>query len=367
MVDANTTSRPSAAVANTTANANASNSNASNLNIASPSPSKPSPLPAPINHSVSAPPFTALTTKSPSPSQQNDALFHATLSQVLSSPVQIQKLMAAIGAGGFSFSGDGHPQGIIPQSIMQQPFPSQPQPQPQPQPQFPQHTNTNPQQLMPYDPAPFHTDYTGALLPSSGDGDLAPFEAHDEHLQKTYTSTHEISEDVDELQANIHSLLHGLGFDPTTFDTGNAQVSLDDTYGPELGSGQDSFDFGSYLNGLDLPSGGVGGHAGQVEEDPDMESLRLVDKLDSARAAGVEKKVPTEQVHAFLDEVASQDGSMDVAASLMQTNQGVNATRGRKRKSEVADVGSFSGAPEAASSTPTSSAAMTGNRSKRKR
>jgi heat shock transcription factor len=222
---------------------------------------------------------------------------------------------------------------------------------------------------MPYDPAAFHTDYTGAfsLLPSSGDGDLAPFEAHDEHLQKTYSSAHEISEDVDELQTNIHSLLHGLGFDPTTFDTGNAQVSLDDTYGSGLGSGQDSFDFGSYLNGLDLPSGGVDGHAGQVEEDPDMESLRLVDKLDSARAAGVETKMPTEQVHAFLDEVASQDSSMDVAASLMQTNQGANATRGRKRKSDAVDVGSFSGAPEAASSTPTSSAAMTGNRSKRKR
>ncbi|KAG1844118.1 hypothetical protein C8R48DRAFT_780415 [Suillus tomentosus] len=69
------------------------------------------------------------------------------------SPVQMQKLIAALGGGGFSFPGDGHTQGIIPQSIMQQPFPAQPPPQPQPQAQLPQqHTNANPAQLMPYDP-----------------------------------------------------------------------------------------------------------------------------------------------------------------------------------------------------------------------
>jgi len=216
---------------------------------------------------------------------------------------------------------------------------------------------------MPYDPAAFHSDYSGAfsLLHSSGGGDLAPFESHDEHLQKTYSSAQEINADVDELQTNIHSLIQSLGIDPTTFDaSGNPQTSLDDAYG----SGQDSFDFGSYLNGLDLVSGGVGAHAGQEGEgeDPDMESLRLVDKLDSTARAVVEAKIPTEQVHAFLDEVASQDGSLDVASPLMQTNQGANTTRGRKRKSDATDVGSFSGTTEA-----TVSSAATGNRSKRKK
>jgi heat shock transcription factor len=214
---------------------------------------------------------------------------------------------------------------------------------------------------MPYDPAAFPSDYSGAfsLLSSSGSGDLAPFESHDEHLQKTYSSAHEINADVDELQTNIHSLIQSLGIDPTTFDgAGNPQTSLDDTYG----SGQDSFDFGSYLNGLDLVSGGVGGHAGQEEEDPEMESLRLVDKLDSTARTAVETKIPTEQVHAFLDEVASQDGSMDVTLPLMQTNQDANTPRGRKRKSDAADVGSFSSTTEA-----TASSAVTGNRSKRKR
>jgi len=213
---------------------------------------------------------------------------------------------------------------------------------------------------MPYDPAAFHSDYSGAfsLLPSSGGGDLAPFESHDEHLQKTYSSAQEINTDVDELQTNIHSLIQSLGIDPTTFDaTGNPQ-SLDDTYD----TGQDSFDFGSYLNGLDLVSGGVGVHAGQEEEDPDMESLRLVNKLDSTARAVVETKIPTEQVHAFLDEVASQDGSMDLPSPLMQTNQGANTPRGRKRKSDATDVVSFSGTTEA-----TASSAATGNRSKRKR
>jgi len=217
---------------------------------------------------------------------------------------------------------------------------------------------------MPYDPATFHTDYSGAfsILPSSTGGDLAPFEAHEGDLQKTYSSAQEINADVDELQTNINSLIQSLGIDPAMFDaTGNIQPSLDDAYS----SGQDSFDFGSYLNGLDLASGGVGvGEAArQEEDDKDMESLRLVDKLDStARPVGVETKMPTEQVHAFLDEVASQDGSIDLTASLMQTNQGANAnaTRSRKRKSDAADIG-LSGAPE------TTASSTSGGRTKRKK
>ncbi|KAG1756846.1 uncharacterized protein EDB91DRAFT_1262399 [Suillus paluster] len=361
--DANTTSRPHTAPVNNTTKTNASNSNPSNVNVASPtSPNAPFPRPTPIHHSVSAPAFTSLTTTSPPPSPQNDSLIHAALSQVLSSPVQMQKLIAALGGGGFSFPGDGHTQGILPQSIMQQPFPVQPQPQPQPE--LPQHTNANPAQLMPYDPAAFQTDYSSSysLLPPSGGGDLAPFEAHDDHLQKTYSSAHEINTDVDSLETNIHSLIQSLGFDPTTFDaTDGAHQSLDDPYGV---SGQDSFDIGSYLNGIDLaPS--AAGHTGHGEEDPDIESLRLADKLDSstARAAGVEKKVPSEQVHAFLDGVASQDSDVDMTTSLMQTTQSAT-TRGRKRKSDVTDIGLFSGATEAATS---SSSLGTGSRSKRKR
>jgi heat shock transcription factor len=363
--DANTTPCPNTAPVNTTT-ANAINPNPSNMNAASPpSPNTAFARPAPIHHSVSAPAFTSLTTTPPPPSQQNDALIHAALSQVLSSPVQMQKLIAALGGGGFSFSGDGHTQGIIPQSIMQQPFPTQlqPQPQPQPQPQLAQqHTTANPAQLMPYDSASFQTDYPGSysLLSPSGGAELAAFEAHDDHLQKTYSTAHEINTDVDSLETNIHSLIQSLGFDPSTFDaTDGAQPHLDDPYG--VGSGQDSFDIGSYLNGMDLTHDAVG-HTGQGEEDPDIESLRLVDKLDSstARGAVVDKKVPSEEVHAFLDGVASQDGGVDMTMSLLQTGQSANATRGRKRKSDVADVGSLSGPIESTSSS-------TGSRTKRKR
>ncbi|KAG2063407.1 hypothetical protein BDR04DRAFT_1111567 [Suillus decipiens] len=358
--DANTASCPNI---NTTT-ANAINPNPSNINAGSPaSPTSPNisfPRPAPIHHSVSAPAFTSLTTAPPQPSPQNDTLIHAALSQVLSSPVQMQKLIAALGGGGFSLSGDGHTQGIIPQSIMQQPFPTQPQPQPQPQlPQ--QHTNANPTQLMSYDPPMFQTDYPSSysLLSQNGGVELANFEAHDDHLQKTYSTAHEINTDVDSLETNIHSLIQSLGFDPSTFDaTDGAQPHLDDPYG--VGSGQDSFDIGSYLNGMDLAHDAAG-HTGQGEEDPDMESLRLADKLDSstARGAGVDKKVPSEEVHAFLDGVASQDGGVDMATSLLQTTQGTNATRARKRKSDVTDAGSLSG--------PTESTSSTGSRTKRKR
>ncbi|KAG1761581.1 hypothetical protein EDD22DRAFT_779612 [Suillus occidentalis] len=303
--DANTTPCPNTAPINTTT-ANAINPNPSHINAPSPtSPNTAFARPAPIHHSVSAPAFTSLTTTPPPPSPQNDALIHAALTQVLSSPVQMQKLIAALGGG------------IIPQSIMQQPFPTQPQPQPQPQPQLPQqHTNANPAQLMPYDPASFQTDYPGSYSLSQNDGaELAAFEAHDDHLQKTYSTAHEINTDVDSLETNIHSLIQSLGFDPSTFDaTDGGQPHLDDPYG--VGSGQDSFDIGSYLNGMDLAHDTVG-HTGQGEEDPDIESLRLADKLDwsTARGAVVDKKVPSEEVHAFLDGVTSQDGSVDVFAA----------------------------------------------------
>jgi heat shock transcription factor len=215
---------------------------------------------------------------------------------------------------------------------------------------------------MPYDPATFQTDYSGSysLLPPSGGAELAAFEAHDDHLQKTYSTAHEINTDVDSLETNIHSLIQSLGFDPSTFDaTDGAQPHLDDPFG--VGSGQDSFDIGSYLNGMDLGHD-TAGHTGQGEEDPDIESLRLADKLDSstARGAVVDKKVPTEEVHAFLDGVASQDGGVDMGMSLMQTSQSANATRGRKRKSDVADVSLLSGPTESTSSS-------TGSRTKRKR
>jgi heat shock transcription factor len=214
---------------------------------------------------------------------------------------------------------------------------------------------------MPYDPATFQTDYPSPYsLSQSGGADLAAFEAHDDHLQKTYSTAHEINTDVDSLETNIQSLIQSLGLDPSTFDaTDGAQPHLDDPYG--VGSGQDSFDIGSYLNGMDLGHDAAG-HTGQGEEDPDMESLRLADKLDSstARGAGVDKKVPSEEVNAFLDGVASQDGGVDMAASLMQTTQSANSTRGRKRKSDIADVGSLSGPTESTSSSE-------GIRTKRKR
>lgn len=213
---------------------------------------------------------------------------------------------------------------------------------------------------MPYDPAAFQTDYPGSYsLPQSGGADLAAFEAQDDHLQKSYSTAHEINTDVDSLETNIHSLIQSLGLDPSTFDaTDGAQPHLDDPYG--IG-GQDSFDIGSYLNGMDLAHD-TAGHTGQGEEDPDMESLRLADKLDpsTARGAVVDKKVPSEEMHAFLDGVASQDGGVDMAASLMQTTQSANSTRGRKRKSDIADVGSLSGPTESTSSSA-------GSRTKRKR
>ncbi|KAG1764571.1 hypothetical protein EV702DRAFT_1215374 [Suillus placidus] len=153
------------------------------------------------------------------------------------------------------------------------------------------------------------TDYPGSysLLLQNDGAKLAAFEAHDDHLQKTYSTAHENNTDIDLLETNIHSLIQSLGFDLSTFDTDCGQPHLDDPYG--VGLGQDSFDINSYLNGMDLVYDMAGHSMGQGEEDPDIESLRLVDKLDSLTAHGavIDKKVPSEEVHAFLDGVASHE------------------------------------------------------------
>ncbi|KAI5990536.1 hypothetical protein F5J12DRAFT_474887 [Pisolithus orientalis] len=335
------------------------------------------------------------------PQNNNDAIVQAALTQVLNSPSQMQKLLLALQN----------------QSIPNDMFPHQLSPQ-------------NQQQLIgPYDGLHFgngvnagmdmHTDnhsctpsfevtaptdvpspFTLSLLGGASDADqLVPFEKHEERLQKTYRTTDEISSDVDELQSNINSFIQTLGIDPTSLDVTNPNHA-DGVSGnpPDRGGGD-----GSALGGNDSAVGG--NTTGDIDmfaapdfdfdaflmdmprtNDEDTDFDRLAERLDPSVAAAATAREPqskiagasSEQLHAFLDEVASQDGGdivaippsirMPVAVPPHQNpnrtsihhsplqiqasppapnaNIGGPATgppgaggRGRKRKSEAADAG----------------------------
>ena len=253
--------------------------------------------------------------------------------------------------------------------------------------------NTAPNALSPF---------TLSLLGGPSEPDPFALQEQDERLQKGYKTTAEINNDVDELQDNIQSLIQSLGFDPTTLDSvlppaeTGAGVGRGGTSAPPLpagdvdmfppvnmGTGQE-FDFDSFL--MDMPRAN--------EEDGDLDKLAerldpstvVVSKVSDSSKIG---NASSEQIHAFLDEVASQDGNDGIGSgvhvpSLHGTHTfkvptgaangvpgavaGVGAgvgTRGRKRKSDVIVDGAH--AREAQAANPTAASSITGSKSKRKR
>lgn len=276
---------------------------------------------------------------------------------------------------------------------------------------------TPPAQLPPtfdYNPANALSPFTLSLLGGLSDPDPFALQQQDDRLQKTYKTTSEINNDVDELQSNIQSLIQSLGIDPMTLDStippaetatgvgggGVPSAPLPpgdmDMFPPvNMGAGQD-FDFDSFL--MDMPRAN--------EEDGDLD--KLAEKLDPStvvmsKASDSSKigNASSEQLHAFLDEVASQDGSEGVGGAAGRvvpqlhsqtfnvpvgvangagavSGVGVGAgtgtgTRGRKRKSDVIVDGEHTyvplevqGAPTTAVAT-TAASSITSNRSKRKR
>ncbi|KAF8451028.1 hypothetical protein L210DRAFT_3522239 [Boletus edulis BED1] len=207
---------------------------------------------------------------------------------------------------------------------------------------------------------------------------------------------------MDELQTNIQSLIQSLGIDPTTLDSVIPAETVTGigggggTSAPLPAGDMDMFDFDSFL--MDMPRAN--------EEDGDFD--KLAEELDPSTV--VAPKVPdpskigcasSAQLHAFLDEVASQDGSegggTGVGVPQLHGSQafkvpsgaasggpgavaGIGAsigagagTRGRKRKSDVILDDTHTQPPqEAQGATPmlmatSATSTTTGNKSKRKR
>jgi len=242
--------------------------------------------------------------------------------------------------------------------------------------------------------------FTLSLL--GGPSDVDPFtqQEQDDRLQKTYKTAAEINTDVDELQSNIQSLIQSLGIDPATLDVampsaadgagaggerGSSAPPLPPDTGGDadmfsamnmggmgmgmgsMGAGQD-FDFDSFL--MDMPRA-------NEEEEGDMD--KLAERLDPTTVVSV-PKVPAvdssktgnassaERLHAFLDEVVSQDGCDGVGGASAGVSSGA---RGRKRKSEVVvdDAQTYTSREAEAVTTGAgaSSPSIAGSKNKRKR
>ena len=379
-----------------------------------PTPPAPEPRPAPqetrptpsapsSDPSIPAPLQTSTTTTSPSQTT-NDHIVQTALASVLNSPSQMQKLLAALAAQSIS------PEVLPPagQSYHQQHLIA-PSPYNNPHQFTPNlasniHPNpTTPSQLpatIDYTTANALSPFTLSLLGAPSEPDPFVLQQQDERFQKTYESTMEIDNDVDELQNNIQSLLQGLGIDPASLESGihppetatgdggggatSAPLSTGDVdmfSHVNMGAGQD-FDFDAFL--MDMPRAN--------EEDVDLD--KLAEKLDPSTAV-VRKvtdtskigKTSPEELHAFLDEVASRDGSEGVGGGVpqLQTHTfkvpsgavsavGVEQAtgtggRGRKRKSDVIADNAHTygplGTTTAAATTVASS--ISNNKSKRKR
>ena len=390
--------------------------------------------------------FTTSTTATQQSQQNhNDAMVQVALTQVLNSPSQMQKLLHALQN----------------QSISPDMFAHQPQQQligPYDTAHYGTdnssntvmdvHTDLPP--TPPYDisaavanapPSPFSLSLLGGSDGGSDADQLIPFEKHDERLQKTYRTAAEIHHDVDELQSSINSLIQTLGLDPGSLDVsghhehtdgvgdsnGNGTSAINGSgishgVGVGVGVGVDGdmdmfpnvngpdFDFDAFL--MDMP---------RATDDDEGDFERLAERLDPTTAAAVAAAHDpqarlagrsSEQLHAFLDEVASQDGgdvgpiagsshigfaplpaptpgagagpshsfsptlpngvSAPPSASTRPPTSsagpvsGSTASRGRKRKSEVTDVGDVCDSP-LPQTTIMPSSSVAPNKSKRKR
>lgn len=298
------------------------------MNDATPTP----PHQVPSTQHMVDPPSPLTNTTPQSPQSHNDSMVQAALAQVLSSPIQLQKLLHALQSSSFStdvFTHQPHQnqhQLIAPydpvhhnNSVGADVHSDAPRAPLYDPPHNPS-TQTNPSSL-------FGLSLLGGGIGGASDTDhLAPYEKQEERLQRTYRTAAEISHDVDELQSNLNSFIETLGIDPTVLDTTNREAGaalgntrsnrgdggtggsaeMMDLFGPETGT---DFDFDSFL--MDLPR--------QSENDDAVNDLnRLTEQLDTVRHNNPASKLgvggaslASEQISAFLDEVASQDGSVN--------------------------------------------------------
>lgn len=306
-------------------------------------------------YSGSAAPYANQQLLAASRPQSPDAVVQNAFAQMLQSPTQMQRLLAALAS----------------QSI--NPMHEQP-----PSPPGMQLS----QQLQPYDPP---IDYSRAYNLDQSNPPFAPASslpivspplnqsdgvvsfdhiAEDENrLQRTYSDVAEINEDVEALHTRINSLLESLGFDPEILASSHGQdaqsheqssVNPHDTLmsSETQGNQSQSHEQSSVNPHNTLISSGLNETQGDQSQDFDFDAFltdltqgdgdtdytHFADKLDpSARSEPINDPSP-EQLPAFLDEVVSPSDGTVSPISFRHDSPDVQPKRSGKRKSDVAGI-----------------------------
>lgn len=246
------------------------------------------------------------------------------------------------------------------------------------------------QQVMMYDPNPydfsrFHladNNAAGPMLSALGsplrrDEDdtsttaLEPLLDNAARLQKSYQDTADIESDVDALQMSINTLIEGLGLDPTALvqDNPNQDDPVVKDATPSLPTAvTNSTPLSSLDNTHAIPSAAHPLDAISSDPPPEFDFENFFNEL-SARSSANDLNYPdvtsfgdgsamgipnadanSEQLAAFLDEVSS-DANSSLADEVTATSAAANqASKGRKRKSEVVELPAPLGSSDAVSS-----------------
>ncbi|THH16478.1 hypothetical protein EW146_g4165 [Bondarzewia mesenterica] len=264
------------------------------------------------------------------PQNSTDATLQTAFQQLIHSPDQLQRFMQAL----------SNASSLQSQSLPVPPYTSFPHPQLS--------------QITPYGPPLDFSSFTSdpnaanahALLPKAEDGPpLEPLLNGSDHLQKSYKDASEIDADVDALQASINSLIENMGLDPALLAAQQQQQPGEGSRPatPALDIAPD-LDFDAFLSLF----------AQQNAEQPN-EHLDNTAQLDSITGGtrntnasehgngpgvGIDD-APLEQLHAFMDEVAS---TSDTSSPILRTVEmphsnaaAIGAAR-RKRPSDVAEL-----------------------------
>lgn len=293
-------------------------------------------------------------------------MLQSAFAQMLQSPTQMQRLLAALASQTMNPMPEPPPPGAQQPSQQLQHY----------EPPIDYSRGYNPEQVNPqYDPAS-STPLPVMSSPLRRPDELAAYDRiaeDDDRLQKTYTDAAEIEEDVNALHSSINSLIESLGLDPNAMEPSHGQdahlheqaaVNPHDTLMSSSGIAGETdgdalaqdFDFDQFLTDLTRHD----------EENTDY--TQFTDKLDQSTrndgSASLNDPSP-EQLTAFLDEVQSggSDGTISPVTSFRQESPEFQPKRGSKRKSDIAGIST----EEHSTSRRSNKQPLPGTKSKRKR
>ncbi|KDQ61293.1 hypothetical protein JAAARDRAFT_67635 [Jaapia argillacea MUCL 33604] len=330
-----------------------------------PPPHQPHPTYPPNNAEPTLSPsaLNSLTTTTSNGLQSQDSVMNAAFQQMLNSPSQMQRLLQAFAnQNAFPFQ--------TPSPDPQHVAPHYPPPHYDPSPSHsfglrPENTPTSTQQpqtqpLQLYSPTKSLSTTLGGELPN-----LQPLGETSDRLAKTYQDAAEIDADVDALQHSIYTLIENLGLDPNLIQTQNQE-----SVNHHLPSHPPTAPSTSMSNpnqpvepphpdptaGLSMPNSFIESHADPAAQDFDFDAFltefshheggedygEFAEKFANHAASGSTQNPSTEQLTAFLDEVASNasDGASPQIPSVPpHPSSPEQSSKARKRKSDVALLG----------------------------